>query len=597
MSNKTITIDENQNCIIPESLKRIPQYNHRVQTYTIDCPRYTQNGEDMLNMIPFVSVEKEGTKEPITEACTLPKKKEDDENRIVFDWTITRDATDTKGKLAFVVCIKKTVDESIENAWHTHRNEEIKVEKGIACLDILMKSYPAIIDGILVRLGLLEKNGVSGSVSAAAVSYDDTKTELGADNVQDAVGKVLETMDDLKASEVTGISAGLTGVLRTYFTNVQTILPQIAYVTEDNIGKTLIQNAKDVVAVLGGEIVEPDEPIEPDNPEVPTVTKYTITNNLTNVTTDNPITSINENSGYTANLTPSEEYEFDSVVVTMNGVDITDIAYSDGVITIESVTGNVVITASAKEVEQESDEVVLLKNIAFDGTSYLDTEIIPETVNYRYVLGIQAPNKDIVSNKNIGGISMRNSTSPSESSYWDMYWRCTLENNSYNDDVPSFRFYYNCMGMDSNPYTGKDKGDGASSQPYNTPLYYNLDNGTQSVWHNEDCTENVVKGHFPDTPKAIDFTSQSNYTDEEHPIDSIWLGKVHVTGIMNNLATEANTYAGVKFYCFKVYDENENLIADMKPAKQGSTIGMYCNVRQKFFVGNGTLTYEELEVA
>ena len=45
------------------------------------------------------------------------------------------------------------------------------------------------------------------------------------------------------------------------------------------------------------------------------------------------------------------------------------------------------------------------------------------------------------------------------------------------------------------------------------------------------------------------------------------------------------------------YDENDNLIADMKPAKQGNEIGMYCNVREKFYAGNGTLTYEELEVA
>lgn len=153
------------------------------------------------------------------------------------------------------------------------------------------------------------------------------------------------------------------------------------------------------------------------------------------------------------------------------------------------------------------------------------------------------------------------------------------------------------MGLTQTLTNGQDKGDGMSTQAYKVPVYYNCDNGLQNIWLNEELTESPVNGHFHSASATKDFTAQNYYTDDEHPIDSIWLGKVHVTGIMNNLATEANTYAGVKFYCFKVYDENENLIADMRPAKQGNTIGMYCNVREKFYAGNGTLTYEELEVA
>ena len=97
--------------------------------------------------------------------------------------------------------------------------------------------------------------------------------------LEEDISQLYEEIGDLKASGVTGILAELTGALRVYFTNVQTILPQIAYVTEDNIGNTLIQNAKDVVSVLGGGTVTPEVPDEPDVPE--DVTLSSITHDLT----------------------------------------------------------------------------------------------------------------------------------------------------------------------------------------------------------------------------------------------------------------------------------------------------------------------------
>ena len=77
------------------------------------------------------------------------------------------------------------------------------------------------------------------------------------------------------------------------------------------------------------------------------VTQFGITNNLTNVTSDNTSTSIGEGESYVANLTPIDGYSFDTVEVTMGGVDVTSNVYSNGVITISSVTENLVITATA----------------------------------------------------------------------------------------------------------------------------------------------------------------------------------------------------------------------------------------------------------
>lgn len=77
------------------------------------------------------------------------------------------------------------------------------------------------------------------------------------------------------------------------------------------------------------------------------LTKYTITNALTNCTNSNTSVVIIENINYIATITANNGYILDSVTVTMGGVDITSSVYSNGNINISSVTGNVVITAKA----------------------------------------------------------------------------------------------------------------------------------------------------------------------------------------------------------------------------------------------------------
>ena len=76
-------------------------------------------------------------------------------------------------------------------------------------------------------------------------------------------------------------------------------------------------------------------------------TTYTITNNLTNCTTNNNANSISANSSYSATITANSGYTLGSITVTMGGNNITSSAVSGSRISINSVTGNVVITANA----------------------------------------------------------------------------------------------------------------------------------------------------------------------------------------------------------------------------------------------------------
>ncbi len=82
--------------------------------------------------------------------------------------------------------------------------------------------------------------------------------------------------------------------------------------------------------------------------DAPSTTWY-VTQRLTNVTSSFEGTTIAKDGELTATLTADDGYTLDDVIVTMGGVDITAMVYSGGTVSIDEVTANVVITASAVE--------------------------------------------------------------------------------------------------------------------------------------------------------------------------------------------------------------------------------------------------------
>ena len=83
----------------------------------------------------------------------------------------------------------------------------------------------------------------------------------------------------------------------------------------------------------------------------PATTSYTVTQTLSHVTSTISATTATSGSALSGTLTAAEGYTISSVAVTMGGTDITTSAYTSGTgaISIASVSGNVVITASATE--------------------------------------------------------------------------------------------------------------------------------------------------------------------------------------------------------------------------------------------------------
>lgn len=80
-------------------------------------------------------------------------------------------------------------------------------------------------------------------------------------------------------------------------------------------------------------------------------TEYSVTNNLTGLSTNNPSLVVYEHHGYYARLSTIDTYgiiDSSSVIVTMGGTDVTSSVYTAGEINITDVTGDIVITAASK---------------------------------------------------------------------------------------------------------------------------------------------------------------------------------------------------------------------------------------------------------
>ena len=96
---------------------------------------------------------------------------------------------------------------------------------------------------------------------------------------------------------------------------------------------------------------------------------YSISTTLSNVSISEEATSIEEGQVYSATLTATEnDYSINFVKITMGGVDRTEDFYSDGIIYIESVTGNIVIEATA--IFEFSGTNLLAESTDIDGSVY-----------------------------------------------------------------------------------------------------------------------------------------------------------------------------------------------------------------------------------
>lgn len=175
---------------------------------------------------------------------------------------------------------------------------------------------------------VIDENGKSNTKKFEEIDTQFKEIAKEVENVGQPTQEQINTAIDKAIEE--GRVTGTGGINSTAKTLLETILKNAIYTTDQSANITSL-----VSALSSG--------------DTPTITYYNITNTLTKCTNNNTNTSIAENTSYIATITPNNGYKLDTVTVTMGGKDVTSTVYNNGKITINSVTGNIVIIATAIE--------------------------------------------------------------------------------------------------------------------------------------------------------------------------------------------------------------------------------------------------------
>jgi hypothetical protein len=198
-----IKIGTDRHITVPESLRRIAvQYDHNVETVTFDCPRYWDNN-DMSEMTVYINYIRKDRVRGQFEAKNV-KIDEKDPNIMHFDWTVSRNASECKGELRFLVCIVKTDSKGNElRHWNAELCNQMYVTEGLECNDFIGELHADIITDLLLRMdNILIANGtiIDKSLTEPGLAADAKATGDRIRTYTESTNKHLEDLDANKAN-------------------------------------------------------------------------------------------------------------------------------------------------------------------------------------------------------------------------------------------------------------------------------------------------------------------------------------------------------------------------------------------------------------
>lgn len=153
-----IVINDDRTITVPNELKKIAvQYDHNVETVTFDCPRYWDD-LDMSKMAVYINIITPDSK-TLAKVAKNVRVSEND-SIMNFDWTITRDLTQVKGNLTFLICVKNTIADDVVNHWNSELCKDCYISEGLESdLQDIVEEYPDVITQILLNINTkLDKN-------------------------------------------------------------------------------------------------------------------------------------------------------------------------------------------------------------------------------------------------------------------------------------------------------------------------------------------------------------------------------------------------------------------------------------------------------
>lgn len=361
--NPVCVIDAQSRTItVPEQYKLLGVENDkRVERIYFQCPKIVGDNQDLSQDYQLFVNYQNANGDP--DAYHIDDMEVDGDN-ITFSWLLEENVTKYRGNIQFAFGAIKPGNEAEDpdkNRWNTTINTDCTCLVGLKCTQQVAESNPDALAQIWAAIDELKTGGGASGEDGREVELQNNGTAIQWRYVGDSSWMDLVQLSDLKGEGIP--EGGTTGQVLTkksdadydaewtaveegnpsgrgwtseQVTMLETLGQYLVY-TDQTTGQSILDGLISSLRESSGGTTEPGV--------------YTITKELTNVTIDNTSTSVTSGSIYAANLTASEGYYIESVTITMGGENITSSAYTDGVINITSVTGNIVIVAIGTQLD------------------------------------------------------------------------------------------------------------------------------------------------------------------------------------------------------------------------------------------------------
>lgn len=211
-----IVVDTNRHITVPEELKRLGvQHDHDIETVTFDCPRYW-DGHDMSKMAVYINY-----MTPVGKAGAYMAENisvdDVDSSVMHFTWTISGHVTENKGKLQFLVCVKKTDgDGMVVNHWNSELCESAYISEGLETEELILQEYPDLVTQLLLRMDAVEELATPEVMQGYAEQYVEQYLQENDPKIQAQIEADVQEYLDSHESDIPG---QIKGYVDDYFDN------------------------------------------------------------------------------------------------------------------------------------------------------------------------------------------------------------------------------------------------------------------------------------------------------------------------------------------------------------------------------------------
>ncbi len=175
---------------------KLIQYDHNSERFTFEIPRYVEGHDMSLSNrveIHYINISGSSTdKNEDVYICEDKQLNEENGDKVVFSWLISRNATIYAGKLNFLVKFICSEEDKITYAWNTAIFTDITIANGMnngepiveEYSDILQQWYDKLISLNVVdkELSLTSENPVQNKVITEALDKKLSKVENGSED-------------------------------------------------------------------------------------------------------------------------------------------------------------------------------------------------------------------------------------------------------------------------------------------------------------------------------------------------------------------------------------------------------------------------------